>query len=77
MQCVLQCVLQNVLQCDWHCVLHCVLLCVLQGCGKVRCNWCSSVRCKVWYGAVTCVLQGLCVEKCVVRCGEMCVAGFM
>jgi len=23
------------------------------------------------------VLQGLCVEKCVVRCGEVCVAGFM
>jgi len=26
----------------------------------------------VWYGAVKCVLQGLCVEKCVVRCGEVC-----
>jgi len=27
----------------------------------------------VWYGVVKCVLQGLCVEKCVVRCGEVCV----
>ena len=26
---------------------------------------------------VKCVLKGLCVEKCVVRCGEVCVAGFM
>jgi len=31
----------------------------------------------VWYGVVRCVLQGLCVEKCVVRCVEVCVAGFM
>ena len=31
----------------------------------------------VWYGVVKCVLQGLFVEKCVVRCGEVCVAGFM
>jgi len=31
----------------------------------------------VWYGVVKCVLQGSCVEKCVVRCGEVCVAGFI
>ena len=31
----------------------------------------------VWYGVVKCVLKGLCVEKCVVRCGEVCVVGFM
>jgi len=27
----------------------------------------------VWYGVVKCVLQGLYVEKCVVRCSEECV----
>jgi len=31
----------------------------------------------VWYGVVKCVLQDLCVEKCVIRCGEVCVAGLI
>jgi len=31
----------------------------------------------VWYGVVKCVLEGLCVEKCVVQCGEVCVGGVM
>jgi len=25
----------------------------------------------VWYGVVKCVLQGSCVEKCVVRCAHL------
>jgi len=40
----------------------------------LRCTTCVAA---VWYGAVKCVLQGLCVEKCVVRCSEVCVAGLM
>ena len=51
----------------------CGVLRVLQQCGMVQWSVCCRVYVlkSVWYGAVKCVLQGLCVEKCVVRCAHL------
>ena len=61
----------------YFCVFVSVAACCImfQSCAVVITPGLPSDR--VWHGVVKCVLQGLCVEKCVVRCGEVCVAGFI
>ena len=63
-------------------VAVCVVVCVASvgACVAVCVAGCATrvyVLKSLWYGVVKCVLQALRVEKCVVRCGEVCVAGFM
>ena len=68
------CAASSVRVCD-----SCLAVCEMKGSTEMTDDvlWVCCGVLWVCCGVVKCVLQGLCVEKCVVRCGEVCVAGFM